>query len=641
MSPQVGKPVRALKPARFSVIDLRRLQRKFKFSGVEIKGVAAAVRVVAGRKSIESNLNKKITVMNHEYDDLFFSKEIEIKVKESADEEDKIIFDDFLKELYADSVNLDIIECLNDDSDELSEEESDYCEDELISDDKVEDGYKLVKKIGCFSDTEEVLSCVMMKRGLTADNCDIVCGIDGGQGSLKVCLQTLPKAAINSQTMGRSKYSDGVAAKESLLSSVNRLILLGLVPNCPENHHNISVIMRELGLISLEFVKSVDIKLVMILVGKSAGKPKYGCPFCSSAQPFKEKGKLYTLSRLVELNESYISAGCPRDSQMKYENMTNPPVLTSSDPDKTVLDLVVPPELHLLIGSVDKLMKEIENNIFYVPKKKPPMEASNEEMVIEDETASDVIQPGQDISTDAMGNKKGKVMTAKERKAAKAAATAERKEAKSKAAAEKKAAKVVAAAEEKAAKQAEKARKKTAKAAGRKFMNEYLKQPNVSLVRKSYQGAHSLEGNQSRTFLKKIDLLEITLLKQPSQVILNGLPYLAALRALDKVVGACFSVDLDPAYPSYIEIFKEAYCDLDISITPKVHIIFQHIEEFLLKQNLNRVKKVGLGHFSEQSLESSNHDVNLLWQRVKVSEDHPEHAQRLKHFCSSYFASHI
>ena len=417
--------------------------------------------------------------------------------------------------------------------------------------------------------------------------------------------------------MGRSKYSDGVAAKESLLSSVNRLILLGLVLNCPENHHNISVIMRELGLISLEFVKSVDIKLVMILVGKSAGKPKYGCPFCSSAQPFKEKGKLYTLSRLVELNESYISAGCPRDSQMKYENMTNPPVLTSSDPDKTVLDLVVPPELHLLIGSVDKLMKEIENNIFYVPKKKPPMEASNEEMVIEDETASDVIQLGQDISTDAMG----KVMTAKERKAAKAAATAERKEAKSKAAAEKKAAKVVAAAEEKAAKQAEKARKKTAKAAGRKFMDEYLKQPNVSLVRKSYQGAHSLEGNQSRTFLKKIDLLEITLLKQPSQVILNGLPYLAALRALDKVVGACFSVDLDPAYPSYIQIFKEAYCDLDISITPKVHIIFQHIEEFLLKQNLNR--------------------VNLLWQRVKVSEDHPEHAQRLKHICSSYFASHI
>ena len=195
-----------------------------------------------------------------------------------------------------------------------------------------------------------------MRRGLTAEDCDVVVGIDGGQGSLKVCLQTLCKESNNNLNKKRSIYSEGVAAKESLLSSVNRLVLLGLIPNCPENHYNINLIMKEMGMEGLEFLKSIDIKLVMILVGKSGGKPKFGCPFCSSAQPFKEQGILYTVARLVELHESFLAAGSPNDDQMKFENMINPPIITCRDMEKTVLDMVVPPELHLLIGSVDKLM---------------------------------------------------------------------------------------------------------------------------------------------------------------------------------------------------------------------------------------------------------------------------------------------
>ena len=43
--------------------------------------------------------------------------------------------------------------------------------------------------------------------------------------------------------------------------------------------------------------------LVMILAGKSGGKPKFGCPYCSSSIPYTTDGALYTLGRLLELHE--------------------------------------------------------------------------------------------------------------------------------------------------------------------------------------------------------------------------------------------------------------------------------------------------------------------------------------------------
>ena len=40
----------------------------------------------------------------------------------------------------------------------------------------------------------------------------------------------------------------------------------------------------------------------MILAGKSGGKPKYGCPFCSSCTPYEEDGELYCVQDLLELH---------------------------------------------------------------------------------------------------------------------------------------------------------------------------------------------------------------------------------------------------------------------------------------------------------------------------------------------------
>ena len=78
-----------------------------------------------------------------------------------------------------------------------------------------------------------------------------------------------------------------------------------------------------------------------------------------------------------------------------------------------------------------------------------------------------------------------------------------------------------------------------------------------------------LQGNQSKQFLDKVDLLERELMNQPSEAIINGLPFTQTIKAFNKVVGACFGLKLDPAYKAAIAEFKRLYLELDISVLPQ------------------------------------------------------------------------
>ena len=53
-----------------------------------IRKVAAAFRVVAGRKAVEPNLSQKLVELNHQLDDLFTSMEVMMKVRPKGDSGD-------------------------------------------------------------------------------------------------------------------------------------------------------------------------------------------------------------------------------------------------------------------------------------------------------------------------------------------------------------------------------------------------------------------------------------------------------------------------------------------------------------------------------------------------------------------------
>ena len=61
--------------------------------------------------------------------------------------------------------------------------------------------------------------------------------------------------------------------------------MLSVAPNVPENWFNLSSMLNLLDMESLEDATG-DLKIYNLLVGKSSGQPKFGCPYCDSGKPF-------------------------------------------------------------------------------------------------------------------------------------------------------------------------------------------------------------------------------------------------------------------------------------------------------------------------------------------------------------------
>ena len=138
---------------------------------------------------------------------------------------------------------------------------------------------------------------------------------------------------------------------------------------------------------------------------------------------------------------------------------------------------------------------------------------------------------------------------------------------------------------------------------GEKFINEFLRREDISKC--VYQGSNSFEGNQARKLLQCVDKLDRDVKNLLDfETAAKALPFVETLRHLDRVVTACFGQTLDPAYEDYIDAFSYQYRSLGISITPKVHIIEQHVVEFLKIKG----EEAGLGFWSEQPMESGHHD---------------------------------
>ena len=100
----------------------------------------------------------------------------------------------------------------------------------------------------------------------------------------------------------------------------------------------------------------------------------------------------------------------------------------------------------------------------------------------------------------------------------------------------------------------------------------WAKKCNVS-TRCTHGSRHAFIGNDCNKLLNSIDIWD-------SMSCLGICKYVEVLRKLKKVVDGCFSVILDPKFKEFIKSFKLSYIALKIPITPKIHIIFEHVEEF-------------------------------------------------------------
>ena len=94
-----------------------------------------------------------------------------------------------------------------------------------------------------------------------------------------------------------------------------------------------------------------------------------------------------------------------------------------------------------------------------------------------------------------------------------------------------------------------------------------------------------------------------------------------ALRALSKVVTNCFGYAASPSVKEDIEAFRELYLKLNITVTPKFHIIFEHVYQYLEHKAALNGKWAGLAVETEQPFEAAHHDFSKRYRLFKLHRD--------------------
>ena len=100
------------------------------------------------------------------------------------------------------------------------------------------------------------------------------------------------------------------------------------------------------------------------------------------------------------------------------------------------------------------------------------------------------------------------------------------------------------------------------------------------------------------------------------------LPFVQVFSSLDTVVHSCFSSTLSDSFIQDISKFAEYYQGLEISTTPKVHILIAHVPQFCQKYSSQSL-------FSEQASESVHSIFKMFGQNAKLTARHIQNTRSL------------
>ena len=79
---------------------------------------------------------------------------------------------------------------------------------------------------------------------------------------------------------------------------------------------------------------------------------------------------------------------------------------------------------------------------------------------------------------------------------------------------------------------------------------------------------------------------------------LKFLPFHDVISTFGKVVESCYGYKLAPSYKEDIDSFKAAYRKLKVNDTTKIHIVIEHLKEFIEKSSKLLDQKTGLAIYT-------------------------------------------
>ena len=159
-------------------------------------------------------------------------------------------------------------------------------------------------------------------------------------------------------------------------------------------------------------------------------------------------------------------------------------------------------------------------------------------------------------------------------------------------------------------------------------------------VKKSQYHGGQFNGNMTKRVLQGVPRLRMLLCSDLTPVV-DAL--LQAEEQLDIVRHGVFGQTLNEGFERDIKILGELWLKAGLSVTPKAHILFVHVRQFLNFNNPQQGPRRGLGFWSEQASESVHHDFEVHWESgykrpISLREDYKVQAL----LCiSTYAARHI
>ena len=470
-STPLGRPARSDEAKRelFSASDICGMSQDLQLTGKKVKTLVSDIRLSTGsRKSVERKAIKVFQEKRHQLDEFFEVTTLVYKVKNA---ETKV--------------------------DENVERHSVLCND-----------------VSAFIDS------ILEKRDREwGDNMLLRIGLDGGGGFFKIILSIFdkddPYPNVNSALSKKFKES-----------GVKKAFIIALVPAISENYVNVKRLWINLKLQDLRFRKftvATDLKLCNIILGMMNHSSCHPCCWCDTDKDsLNKKGTPRTIGNLMKLFWAYFESGCSKDKARNFGNVIHQPMFNNDESDDTpVIQLLPPPELHLMTGPVNTMLDGLES-----------------------------------------------VWTESEK---------------------------------------------------------WLKSCNVKKT--EYHGGQ-LTGNDSRRLLKNVSKIN-----QPTGIIKR---YADAFIAFNDVVDSCYGDELKENYKTKIRLFAKAYQHLRINITPKVHAVIFHIEEFC------SLTHRGLAPWSEQAGEAMHHDFSEMWDDFKVKNmENPIYPDHLLQAVCAYNGQHV
>ena len=226
---------------------------------------------------------------------------------------------------------------------------------------KREDKNKITKNVEVptvvCSNLSDLIEKVMQERQRKdGDSILIKISIDGGGGFLKF------GTSIFDIDDPSPKVYSGMANK-FLESGVKRALLIGLSPNVSEDYVNVKRLWLNCGIDKLrKYTIATDLKLCNVLLGMMNHSSNHPCAWCDIKKDMlHKKGNQRTIGGLMDLFFDFFDSQKEKKEAKNFGNVIHPPMIVCDDVSKTtpVICVIPPPELHLLMGPVNKMYSEI------------------------------------------------------------------------------------------------------------------------------------------------------------------------------------------------------------------------------------------------------------------------------------------